>query len=116
MAHVSVPAQIHTGSPISWTGDQRISTHVKSLWRHLLGVACALTVVFTPGEGQLSIGLEGHEWVDVAVSRSIGPVAIPPQCHSPGKVVEAGVARVEVVCAVVAEVDLCSAWSVSAWA
>jgi hypothetical protein len=29
----------------------------ESLWRTLLGVAYALTVVFTPGEGQLSIGL-----------------------------------------------------------
>src|SRR5215216_7782916 len=39
----------------------------ESLWRHLLGVAYAITVVFTPGEGQLSIGLGGHEWVDAAV-------------------------------------------------
>jgi hypothetical protein len=29
----------------------------ESLWRNLLGVAYALTVVLTPGEGQLSIGL-----------------------------------------------------------
>ena len=31
----------------------------ESLWRQLLGVTYALTVVFTPGEGQLSIGLGG---------------------------------------------------------
>ena len=40
----------------------------ESLWRHLLGVSYAITVVFTSGEGQLSIGLGGHEWVDAAVS------------------------------------------------
>ena len=50
----------------------------ESLWRNLLGVAYALTVVFTPGEGQLSIGLGGHEWVDAAVSGAIGLVAVPP--------------------------------------
>jgi hypothetical protein len=50
----------------------------ESLWRHLLGVAYALTVVFKPGEGQLSIGLGGHEWVDAAVSGAIGLVAVPP--------------------------------------
>ena len=50
----------------------------ESLWRNLLGVAYALTVVFTPGEGQLSIGRGGHEWVDAAVSGVIGLVAVPP--------------------------------------
>jgi hypothetical protein len=50
----------------------------ESLWRHLLGVVYALTVVFTPGEGQLRIGLGGHEWVDAAVSGAIGLVAVPP--------------------------------------
>jgi len=50
----------------------------ESLWRNLLGVAYALTVVITPREGQLSIGLGGHEWVDTAVSGAIGLVAIPP--------------------------------------
>ena len=49
----------------------------ESLWRQLLGVTYALTVVFTPGEGQLSIGLGGHEWVDAAVSGAIGLVAVP---------------------------------------
>jgi hypothetical protein len=29
----------------------------ESLWRQLLGVTYALTVVFTPGQGQLSIDL-----------------------------------------------------------
>jgi hypothetical protein len=50
----------------------------ESLWRQLLGVTYALTVVFTPGESQLSIGLGGHEWVDAAVSGAIGLVAVPP--------------------------------------
>ncbi len=50
----------------------------ENLWRQLLGVTYAVTVVFTPGEGQLSIGLGGHEWVDAAVSGAIGLVAIPP--------------------------------------
>ena len=50
----------------------------RSLWRTLLGVAYALTVVFTPGEGQLSIGLGGHEWVDTAISGAIGLVAVQP--------------------------------------
>ena len=49
----------------------------ESLWRTLLGVAYALTVVFTPGEGQLSIGLGGHEWVDTAISGAIG-LAVHP--------------------------------------
>mgnify|MGYP000266959254 CR=1 FL=1 len=38
----------------------------------------ALTVTFTPGETQLTIGLGGHEWVDAAVSGAIGLVAVPP--------------------------------------
>src|SRR5215216_5222430 len=50
----------------------------ESLWRQLLGVTYALTVVFTPGEGKLSIGLGGREWVDAAVSGAIGLVAVPP--------------------------------------
>ena len=50
----------------------------ESLWRQLLGVTYALTVVLTPGEGQLSIDLGGHEWVDAAVSGAIGLVAVPP--------------------------------------
>jgi hypothetical protein len=50
----------------------------ESLWRQLLGVTYALTVVFSPGEGQVSINLGGHEWVDAAVSGAIGLVAVPP--------------------------------------
>jgi citrate lyase alpha subunit len=50
----------------------------ESLWRQLLGVSYALTVVITPGEGQLSIDLGGHEWVDAAVSGAIGLVVVPP--------------------------------------
>ena len=49
----------------------------ESLWRDLLGVTYAVTAVFTPGEGQLSIGLGGHEWMDAAVSGAIGLV-VPP--------------------------------------
>jgi hypothetical protein len=61
------------------SGDRTVmQARKESLWRHLLGVAYALTVVLTPGEGQLSIGLGGHEWVDTAISGAIGLVAIQP--------------------------------------
>ena len=61
------------------SGDRTvIQARKESLWRTLLGVAYALTVVFTPGEGRLSIGLGGHEWVDAAVSGAIGLAAVPP--------------------------------------
>jgi hypothetical protein len=62
------------------TGGDRTAMQARkeSLWRTVLGVAYALTVVFTPGEGRLSIGLGGHEWVDAAVSGAIGLVAVPP--------------------------------------
>jgi len=61
------------------SGDRTaMQARKESLWRTLLGVAYALTVVFTPGEGQLSIGLGGHEWVDSAISGAIGLVAVPP--------------------------------------
>ncbi len=61
------------------SGDRTaMQARKESLWRNLLGVAYALTVVFTSGEGQLSIGLGGHEWVDAAVSGVIGLVAVPP--------------------------------------
>jgi len=60
------------------SGDQTaMQARKESLWRTLLGVAYALTVVFTPGEGQLSIGLGGHEWVDTAISGAIG-LAVQP--------------------------------------
>ncbi len=61
------------------SGDRTVmQARKESLWRHMLGVAYALTVVFTPGEGQLSIGLGGHEWVDAAISGAIGLAAVPP--------------------------------------
>jgi hypothetical protein len=61
------------------SGDRTVmQARKESLWRHLLGVVYALTVVVTPREGQLSIGLGGHEWVDAAVSGAIGLVAVPP--------------------------------------
>jgi hypothetical protein len=61
------------------SGDRTVmQARKESLWRTMLGVAYALTVAFTPGEGQLSIGLGGHEWVDAAVSGAIGLVAVPP--------------------------------------
>ena len=60
------------------SGDRTaMQARKESLWRNLLGVAYALTVVFTPGEGQLSIGLGGHEWVDSAISGAIG-LAVQP--------------------------------------
>jgi hypothetical protein len=61
------------------SGDRTVmQARKESLWRTLLGVSYALTVVFIPGEGQLSIGLGGREWVDAAVSGAIGLVAVPP--------------------------------------
>ena len=60
------------------SGDRTVmQARKESLWRTLLGVAYALTVVFTPGKGQLSIGLGGHEWVDTAISGAIG-LAVQP--------------------------------------
>jgi len=61
------------------SGDRTaMQARKESLWRNLLGVAYALTVTFTRGESQLTIGLGGHEWVDAAVSGAIGLVAVPP--------------------------------------
>ena len=61
------------------SGDRTVmQARKESLWRHLLGVAYALTVVFTPGEGQLSIGLGSHEWVDTPIS---GPAPPQKQAH-----------------------------------
>jgi hypothetical protein len=61
------------------SGDRTVmQARKESLWRNLLGVTYALTVVFTPGEGQLSIGLGGNEWMDAAISGAIGLVAVPP--------------------------------------
>jgi hypothetical protein len=50
----------------------------ESLWRQLLGVAYAITVVISSREGTLSIDLGAHEWVDSAVSGAIGLVVVPP--------------------------------------
>jgi hypothetical protein len=62
------------------TSGNRVAMQARkeSLWRNLLGVAYALTVIFTPTEDRLGIGLGGHEWVDAAVSGAIGLVAVPP--------------------------------------
>jgi hypothetical protein len=61
------------------SGDRTVmQARKESLWRQLLGVTYALTVVFAPGDGQVSISLGGHEWVDAAVSGAIGLVAVPP--------------------------------------
>jgi hypothetical protein len=49
-----------------------------SLWRQAVGTAYAVTVVITPGEGQLSLRLGPHEWVDTAVSAGIGVLLLPP--------------------------------------
>ena len=61
------------------TGDRTaMQARKESLWRQVLGVAYAMTVIITPGDGQLSISLGGHEWVDTAVSAGIALVAVPP--------------------------------------
>jgi hypothetical protein len=49
-----------------------------SLWRQLLGVAYAVTVVLASENGRLTVSLGGHEWVDTAVSAGIGLIAVPP--------------------------------------
>src|SRR5437899_12853026 len=47
------------------SGDRTaMQARKESLWRNLLGAGYALTVTFTPAEGQLSIGLRGPERVD----------------------------------------------------
>jgi hypothetical protein len=50
----------------------------ESLWRQVLGVAYAMTVLITPAEGKLNIELGGHEWVDTALSAGIALIAVPP--------------------------------------
>src|SRR4051794_27934621 len=61
------------------SGDRTVmQARKEKLWRHLLGVTYAMTVVIAPGEGQLSVGLGGHEWVDAAGSGAAGLVAGPP--------------------------------------
>src|SRR4030088_3741662 len=49
-----------------------------SLWRQAVGTAYAVTVIITSGEGQLSIRLGPHEWVDTAGSAGIGVLLLPP--------------------------------------
>jgi hypothetical protein len=48
------------------------------LWRQLLGVAYAVTVILSSKDGRLVVSLGGHEWVDTAISAGIGLVAVPP--------------------------------------
>jgi hypothetical protein len=50
----------------------------ENLWRQVVGTAYAVTVIITPREGQLSVKLGPHEWVDTAVSAGIGVLLIPP--------------------------------------
>ena len=49
-----------------------------SLWRQAVGTAYAVTVIITPGEGQLSVKLGANEWIDTAVSAGIGLLVLPP--------------------------------------
>jgi hypothetical protein len=72
-------AQEFEAQVYSTSGDRTVmQARKESLWRQLLGVSYALTVVFAQGEGQVSISLGGKEWVDAAVSGAIGLVAVPP--------------------------------------
>jgi hypothetical protein len=48
------------------------------LWHGRWHRTALLPLFSRAGEGQLSIGLGGHEWVDAAVSGAIGLVAVPP--------------------------------------
>ena len=67
-------AQVFTSS-----GDRVVmQARKESIWRQLLGVTYAITVVITPADGQLNIGLGGHEWIDSVVSGAIGLVVVPP--------------------------------------
>jgi hypothetical protein len=62
------------------TGDNArvMQARKESLWRNLVGTAYAVTVIITPGDGQLSVRMGPHEWVDTAVSAGIGVLLIPP--------------------------------------
>jgi hypothetical protein len=72
-------AQEFEAQVYSTSGNRTVmQARKESLWRQLLGVTYALTVIITPGEGQVSINLGGHEWVDAAVSGAIGLIAVPP--------------------------------------
>ena len=50
----------------------------ENLWRNLVGTAYAVTVIVTPGDGQLGVRMGPHEWVDTAVSAGIGVLLVPP--------------------------------------
>jgi hypothetical protein len=50
----------------------------ENLWRNLVGTAYAVTVIITPGDGQLTVRMGPHEWVDTAVSAGIGVLLMPP--------------------------------------
>lgn len=62
------------------TTDKRTVMQARkdSLWRQVLGVAYAITVILASTDGRLNISLGGHEWVDTAISAGIGLVAVPP--------------------------------------
>jgi len=62
------------------TTDSRtvVQARKDDLWRQLLGVAYAVTVILTSTDGRLVVSLGGHEWVDTAISAGIGLVAVPP--------------------------------------
>jgi hypothetical protein len=62
------------------TTDNRtvVQARKDDLWRQLLGVAYAVTVVLASTDGRLVVSLGGHEWVDTAISAGIGLVAVPP--------------------------------------
>jgi hypothetical protein len=62
------------------TGDNArvMQARKENLWRNLVGTAYAVTVIITPGEGQLGVRMGPHEWVDTAVSAGIGVLLMPP--------------------------------------
>ena len=60
------------------TGRTVFQARKDNLWRELLGVAYAVTVILASDAGRLTVSLGGHEWVDTALSASIGLVAVPP--------------------------------------
>ena len=60
------------------TGRTVFQARKDSLWRELLGVAYAVTVIIASENDRLTVSLGGHEWVDTAVSAGIGLVAVPP--------------------------------------
>jgi hypothetical protein len=62
------------------TSDSRtvVQARKDELWRQLLGVAYAVTIILASPDGRLGVSLGGHEWVDTAISGAIGLVAVPP--------------------------------------